>query len=109
MLSAAIANSINMIILNPFELVKQNMQYSEFSQTRTAIKTIWQRRGIRGFYAGYLPLLVRELPYATIDLACFEFLLKKFKYVLCPPVERAGGPMQNSVFSNPPSVGRWRG
>ncbi len=78
-LSAAMGEFAAATIRNPTEVVKQNMQMLSYGGVGSAIKNIWQVRGARGFYAGYLPLLCREIPFSLIQLPIFEFIQKRIK------------------------------
>ena len=60
-------------IRSPFEVVKQNMQMQYYRRVRDAIKNIFKIRGWSGFYAGYSPLLLREIPFSAIQLPLYEW------------------------------------
>jgi len=78
MIAAGIADVVAMSIKNPFEVIKQNRQFAEFSNTRKAIATVWNKRGFKGFYAGYSALLWREIPCSVIEMGIYECLLRKY-------------------------------
>ena len=54
-------------------MIKQNMQLLSYGKPYESVREIWRIRGVKGFYAGYLPLLFRELPFSFIQLPVFEF------------------------------------
>jgi hypothetical protein len=76
MISSAIAETIAMAIKNPFEVVKQNLQFCEFNSNLVAIKQIWKKRRWRGIFSGYSALLWREIPCSVIEMSLFEQFFK---------------------------------
>ena len=67
MLAAAIGECSQALIRNPSEVVKQNLQIGKHSGSmKTAILEIYKYQGIKGFYAGYGSLIMREIPFSAI-------------------------------------------
>ena len=49
----------------PFEVVKLNMQLGKYGSQSEAISDIWRTKGLfSGFYAGFIPLILREVPFS---------------------------------------------
>lgn len=46
------------------------------------MKAIQSKRGLRGFYAGYGTLLIRELPTSALELVMLEGMLRRFEGLL---------------------------
>ena len=40
----------------------------------TAIKEVYRHQGIKGFYTGYLSLIMREIPFSSIQMPFYEML-----------------------------------
>ena len=51
----------------------------EYSSAFDCAGKIYQKEGIRAFYRGYIPNLIGIIPYAGIDLAVYEVIIKKIK------------------------------
>ncbi|XP_955118.1 mitochondrial carrier, putative [Theileria annulata] len=65
----------SLIIRNPFEVVKQQLQAGLYSGTGEAFYNIYRLQGIRGLYAGFFSTLIREIPFDGIQFVLWE----KFK------------------------------
>lgn len=74
MIAAALAESTQALIRNPFEVVKQNLQLGNYKNNIEASIDIFKHRGIRGFYSGYFSLILREIPFSMIQLPFYEVL-----------------------------------
>lgn len=42
------------------------MQIGKYASQSEAIEDIWKKKGISGFYAGFFPLVCREVPFSQI-------------------------------------------
>jgi len=58
--------------LCPSEVVKQQLQAGMYSSTGEAISSIWKKRGLRGFYQGYMGGLARDVPFRVAQLTSYE-------------------------------------
>jgi len=47
-------------------------QFREYKNVRDAVRTIARDEGIRGFYRGLLPTLLRAVPAAVLTLSSYE-------------------------------------
>jgi len=70
------------MIRNPFEVIKQNLQIGKHNGSiNKAVSDIYSKKGIKGFYVGYSSLLLRELPFSSIQFPFYEALkLMQIKY-----------------------------
>eukprot|EP00475_Leptophrys_vorax_P012275 TRINITY_DN18699_c0_g1_i2.p1 TRINITY_DN18699_c0_g1~~TRINITY_DN18699_c0_g1_i2.p1 ORF type:complete len:373 (-),score=31.20 TRINITY_DN18699_c0_g1_i2:238-1356(-) len=66
----------------PTEVIKQRMQTGQFPTAVNAVKTILQKEGARGLYAGYGSFLLRDLPFDAIQFAIYEQLKIYIKKLL---------------------------
>ncbi len=48
------------------------VQYSVYKNVRDAVQTIAREEGLRGFYRGLLPTLLRTVPAAVLTLSSYE-------------------------------------
>jgi len=58
--------------LCPSEVVKQRMQAGMYSSTGEAVRAIWAKSGIGGFYQGYTGALARDVPFRVAQLTSYE-------------------------------------
>ncbi len=49
-----------------------NTNFREYTNVRDAVKTIAREEGIRGFYRGIIPALLRTVPAAVLTLLSYE-------------------------------------
>lgn len=70
----AAAEVFTAVVRNPFEVVKQQMQAGMHASTPDAIRSLLRAEGVRGFYAGYLTLVAREIPFDAMQFTLYEFL-----------------------------------
>lgn len=63
------------MIRNPSEVIKTNLQIGKIKgSTYNAVSEIYAKSGISGFYVGYLSLIMREIPFSSIQYPFYEFL-----------------------------------
>lgn len=72
--ASASAEVFTAAVRNPFEVVKQQMQAGMHSSTPDAIRSLVRAEGVRGFYAGYLTLVARDIPFDALQFTLYEFL-----------------------------------
>jgi len=72
--SAAIGNTVASFSRVPYEVVKQQLQTGQYSNTWAAISTTFRVDGMRGFFpmGGVSIQMVRDIPYAIITLLAYE-------------------------------------
>ena len=58
--------------LCPSEVVKQQLQAGMYPTTAAAVSGIWNKRGIVGFYEGYLGGVARDVPFRVAQLTSYE-------------------------------------
>jgi solute carrier family 25 S-adenosylmethionine transporter 26 len=59
-------------VLCPSEVVKQKMQAGMFATTGEAVASIWKKKGLLGFYEGYLGGISRDVPFRVAQLTTYE-------------------------------------
>ncbi|KAK1936465.1 Mitochondrial substrate carrier family protein [Babesia divergens] len=64
----------SLIIRNPFEVIKQQMQAGLYASPYATFQSIRRTQGYRGLYAGFLPTLMREIPFDGIQFVLWEKL-----------------------------------
>jgi len=74
LVAAAGGDIVGSTVRAPFEVVKQRMQTGAYSSGITAVRSILASEGVGGLYAGYLSLVLRELPFDLIEFPLYEFL-----------------------------------
>jgi solute carrier family 25 S-adenosylmethionine transporter 26 len=72
MASAASADIFACAVRNPLEVVKQQMQAGLHENTLSTVKHIWREEGMRGFFAGYMATVARDIPFDMIQFAIYE-------------------------------------
>lgn len=83
-------------VRTPFEVVKQQMQLGIHGGLAKTFKGIFAARGLKGFYAGYTSMLLREIPYSCIQMPIYESMKRNTR-------KRKGlGPKENkfTAFEN---------
>jgi solute carrier family 25 (mitochondrial S-adenosylmethionine transporter), member 26 len=58
--------------LCPSEVVKQQLQAGMYPTTAAAVSGIWNKRGLVGFYEGYLGGVARDVPFRVAQLTSYE-------------------------------------
>jgi len=67
--------------LCPSEVVKQQMQAGMFRNMGEAVRGIWIKKGIQGFYQGYFGGLARDVPFRVAQLTSYEVTKNFYKRV----------------------------
>ena len=58
--------------MTTLQVVKQQMQAGLHGSTQDALRNILRSEGFRGFYAGFLSTVAREIPFDAIEFALYE-------------------------------------
>lgn len=58
--------------LCPSEVVKQQLQAGMYGSTGEAVRAIWAKKGLKGFYQGYTGGLARDVPFRVAQLTSYE-------------------------------------
>lgn len=76
MIAAAAGDVSSSTVRVPFEVVKQRLQSGVNKTSVEAIRAIFAKQGVRGFFNGYTSLVIRELPFDAIQFPLYEALKK---------------------------------
>lgn len=74
MLAAATGEICQALVRNPFEVIKQNLQVGKYKNMLECAVDIFKHKSIGGFYAGYYSLIMREIPFSSIQFPFYEVL-----------------------------------
>jgi ABC-type siderophore export system fused ATPase/permease subunit len=64
-LAALVGETVSNILKNPLELVKQQIMVGRSNKIGTLLSSVYNTLGIRGFYMGYSPALVRDVLFSA--------------------------------------------
>lgn len=87
--SAAVADLGAVAFRVPFELIKQRLQAGQHRSTAEAARHIYRTAGAAGFYTGFVPTLVREIPFDALEFALYEAI--RAAYLRRSGRDRPGG------------------
>jgi hypothetical protein len=73
-LCAALAFVASSVAIVPGELLKQRMQMGQYDDLLSGVNSIWQTDGLGGFFAGYLGVCLRDIPYTALELGLYDNL-----------------------------------
>lgn len=71
-LSAVLGDLTGSGWLCPSEVIKQQTQAGMYSSAGLAVRGIWQKKGLVGFYQGYFGGLTRDVPFRVAQLTTYE-------------------------------------
>ena len=66
----------------PQEVIKQRLVTGIYPNFGSAVSTIWATQGLRGFYAGWLPTVSRNVPFVVATFTTFAALERRRKQAL---------------------------
>lgn len=76
-IAGCLSGSIGPIINNPIDVIKTRLQSNEKNiKSINIIKNIYRNFGIKGFYKGLIPRLLRIIPGQGITFTVFDYLSK---------------------------------
>lgn len=78
MAAAGCGEAVTAIVRMPFETVKQQVQAGQFKTPTECIRHIVNTQGPRGFWKGYVSLVLREIPFSFIQFPLYEFFKKSW-------------------------------
>ena len=71
------AQTLRVMLINPFEMVKQQMQVGQQSGLLKSLIYITKSQGFFGLYRGFGSLLAREIPFSCIQMPVYEVKYNK--------------------------------
>jgi hypothetical protein len=75
-LSSSISTLIAIVISNPVDVIKAQMQQKGNQQLIALIKENYHQHGIKGFYRGLIPSISKSLPHSVISFMLVEKTMK---------------------------------
>lgn len=83
MCGAILGEASQVIIRNPFELIKQNMQIGKYNSIKESLISIFKEGGFKGLYRGYFITVLREVPFGIIQYPLYEKFRNQRKNKKC--------------------------
>jgi solute carrier family 25 (mitochondrial S-adenosylmethionine transporter), member 26 len=75
--AGTMAEVATLIVRNPFEVVKQNLQVqNEHHTVKQVFSSVYRNRGFRGLYSGFWSYVLRECPTSAVQMPVYEILKK---------------------------------
>ena len=81
----ALSKLLSTILTHPLQTIRSRLQQRgdvgpsggpRYSGLVDAVAQTWHREGLRGFYRGLVPNLLRAMPSSAINMAVYEAVLK---------------------------------
>lgn len=84
MFSAMMAGLFATTVTHPFDLMKTRLQLlpNEYKNLFHSVSLIYGREGLRGFFSGLMPRLLRKPASAAITWALYEEVIKNGKSIV---------------------------
>lgn len=82
LLAGGCAGAVSQIVVYPLEVVKTRLATAKTQAYRGILDCVtktFRQEGLRAFYRGFCPSILGIIPYAGIDLACFETLKREYR------------------------------
>lgn len=77
MCASSIGECVAVLVRNPFELIKQNLQVGNHKSIIQSASHIIKKEGIIGLYRGYFITVFREIPFSIIQFPLYEYIKRK--------------------------------
>lgn len=92
------AEAVADVFLTPFEAVRIRLvaDPTYARGTWNGIRRVIQQDGLRGLYRGFVPLLMKQVPYTAVKLATFE-MVEEVLYDHLPPREQLSSSQQLAI------------
>jgi solute carrier family 25 S-adenosylmethionine transporter 26 len=74
LLGATAGSITSSLIRTPFEILKQQMQVGVYDSLIDASQKTYSRSGFRGFFVGVNSLILREIPFESVQFLTYEYL-----------------------------------
>jgi solute carrier family 25 (mitochondrial S-adenosylmethionine transporter), member 26 len=95
--AAVLGDFTGSIWVFPSDVVKQKVQGGIYTQTGEAIRSVWAKRGLVGFYEGYLTALARDIPFRVAQLTTYEYTKDIFLRMKMDRKKRTDGTTDTAV------------
>jgi solute carrier family 25 S-adenosylmethionine transporter 26 len=88
------------VVRNPFEIMKQQLMVGRSEKILESLQQIYKNKGLRGFYIGYKPTLIRDIVFSGVQLPLFEKIRRKFmEYGYSSVVSASAGGFMAAIVS----------
>eukprot|EP01017_Pseudomicrothorax_dubius_P035412 TRINITY_DN4954_c0_g1_i3.p1 TRINITY_DN4954_c0_g1~~TRINITY_DN4954_c0_g1_i3.p1 ORF type:complete len:287 (+),score=19.14 TRINITY_DN4954_c0_g1_i3:113-973(+) len=83
--SRSLAVTLSLVVANPIDVISQRYSMDvgpdfQFSGISDTISLIWEKHGIRGFYAGYVPSVFGLIVYRALYTGIYECTKRQTRY-----------------------------
>ncbi|KAJ8598591.1 hypothetical protein CTAYLR_001679 [Chrysophaeum taylorii] len=78
MAAASVGEIAACLVRVPVEVVKQRMQAGHYSSMSQGARRILRSDGVAGFFRGYGMTVLREIPFAMLQMPLLEFMKRKW-------------------------------
>ena len=80
LLAGGSARVLAVTIVNPLELIRTKMQSEKMSylEVGRAFRSMMKSQGIIGLWSGYIPTILRDVPFSAVYWTAYETIKKRF-------------------------------
>ena len=75
--ASALGAAGSCLVSVPQEVIKQRLVTGVYSNFRSAVSTIYQTEGIKGFYSSWRPTMMRNVPFVIITFTSMDILKRR--------------------------------
>jgi len=82
--NACCSRTLTTLVINPVNVIKTRFEVvgSAHNGIGQAIKSVYNKNGLKGFYKGILPTIMRDVPYSGLQYSSYRFCMETWgKYV----------------------------
>jgi len=85
--NACCSRTLTTLSINPMNVIKTRFEVvgsNQYSSILHAIKSIYQKDGIKGFYKGIVPTIIRDVPYSGLQYSSYRFCMGLWGHHISP-------------------------
>jgi len=84
--NACCSRTLTTLVINPVNIIKTRFEVvgSTHSGIGNAIKSVYVKDGLKGFYRGVIPTLLRDVPYSGLQYSSYRFCMESWGTYVSP-------------------------
>jgi hypothetical protein len=79
--NAGVARTFTTLTVSPLSVLKTRFEVvgnNQYKGIADAFRTVYKTQGLKGFYRGILPTLIRDIPFAGLEYSTYRFFLEMY-------------------------------
>ncbi|CAD7929020.1 unnamed protein product [Amoebophrya sp. A120] len=82
-IAGSLARTVTVFCMAPFEIVRTRLGAANYGGVAQTVAELYSTQGLRGYWKGLQPTLLRDVPFSGLYWASYDFLNRKLRTTVC--------------------------